>query len=902
MKLYLLTLSFLFSSICVNAQVANCPPNIDFEAGDFTNWQCFTGTTFVNAGVNIISLTPSPPTPIRHEIVTLASGNDSYGGFPKLCPYGGQYSVKLGNSNTGSEAEGISYTFQIPLNADTFSLTYYYAVVFEDPGHIEVAQPRFFVSAYDVLTGNLINCASYNYIADGAIPGFVHSTLSNTVLYKDWTPASIDFSGLAGRNVRVEFKTADCTQTGHFGYGYVDVGTGCGGLIAAGAYCVSTNSATLNAPFGFASYKWYDDTYSTLIGTTRAVTISPPPPLNSIFHVDMVPYPGFGCRDTADAFLQVLPVPDTPVIASNIYYCQFDNAQPLTAAAVSGNQLLWYTTATGGIPSFIAPTPNTSLNGSFDFYVSQKKLFGCESSRKKITVSITPSPIVSFTINNTRQCFANNNYTFTSNSTNVNAGSLYQWDFGDGSTTASTAGLTSVTHTYTTIGNYTVKLKIQNAQNCFRELSKTITVVPNPIADFSFPPIICENQTPIVLQDNSTVPSNLSTINYWWWSISGSIITNQNPATFTSIGGSKTVKLVVKNSDGCKSDTTSKIINILNAPMPKFSISNLRCENELIQFTDQSFMPQGSGTDQVIKWTWFYDNLLSSNMQNPSTNLSVGTHSIKLITESSQGCNYRNADSIIIIYPKPAIALTISDSCVKRDIIYAASSLSGLQVDKWYWNFGNGLQLRTATEVKRFYTEGYNPVTLIGQTVNNCKDTLIRPFIIYYNRSKAIRDTIVATDEILQLNTIDTINMLSYIWSPNIGLSSTIISNPLATHMYDQAYELNTLTVQGCDAKSKILVRRYDGPELYVPSAFTPNKDGKNDFLKVIPVGIKSFTIFSVYNRFGQLMFSTTDYNKGWDGYFKGVKMDPANYVWYCTAVDYRGKLMFRKGNVLLIR
>ena len=108
--------------------------------------------------------------------------------------------------------------------------------------------------------------------------------------------------------------------------------------------------------------------------------------------------------------------------------------------------------------------------------------------------------------------------------------------------------------------------------------------------------------------------------------------------------------------------------------------------------------------------------------------------------------------------------------------------------------------------------------------------------------------------------------------------------------------------MQGCDAYSKIIVRRYDGPEIYVPSAFTPNKDGNNDMLKAFPVGIKSFAYFSIYNRNGQLIFTTKNHYLGWDGNYKGVKLDAGNYVWMAMATDYRGKVLFRKGNVLLLR
>ncbi len=893
-------LILLFIAKNVQSQNLNCPPNIDFEDGNLNSWQCFIGTTTTLGTNNVINLTPSAPTIGRHQLVDASSGNDAFGNFPKLCPYGGQYSVKLGNAFTGAEAEGISYTFQIPASADTFSLTYYYAVVFEDPGHSSYQQPRFFVTAYDVLTGNLINCASYNYVSNGSIPGFAISPTNFGVLYKDWTPASIDFAGLAGRMVRLEFKTADCTVSGHFGYAYVDVGTGCGGLITAGAYCIATNSATLNGPFGFQSYKWYNSDYSTLIGTTRTVTLSPPPPLNSIFHVDMVPYPGFGCRDTADAVLAVLPVPDTPVAVSNIYYCQLDNPSALSATPVIGNELLWYTTAIGGIPSSIAPIPSTATSGSFDYFVSQKKLFGCESLRKKITVTVSPTPTVSFNINNARQCQQTNNFLFTSTSTNVNAGSVYQWTLGDGQI----SNLPAVNHSYAAFGNYTVKLKINNSQSCFRELTKQVVVVPNPIANFSFPTVICENQTSIILLDNSSVPNNLSPVNNWWWNIGGNIVTVRNPTAFTHAGGVLPVKFVVGNSDGCKSDTLIKNLTIHYAPIPKFSFGPLLCNNEIIKFTDQSSLPipSGPGTEQITTWNWWYDNIPSATIQNPSSILSAGTHHVKLIAETNFGCNFRFADSIIVVNPKPSISLNISDSCAFRNIVYTASASTSIPVTKWLWDFGTGLKLKTSIEIKNYSQEGNKPITLIGQTIHNCKDTIIRPFSIYLNRSKAQRDTIVATDEVLQLSTTDTINMATYIWTPNIGLSNTTISNPLATYNRDQVYELNTLTIQGCDSYSKILVRRYDGPELYVPNAFTPNKDSKNDVLKILPVGIKGFNYFSVYNRQGQQVFSTKDYNKGWDGFFNGAMAEIGNYVWFAMATDYRGKILFRKGNVLLLR
>jgi len=236
-----------------------CPPNIDFEKGDFSSWECLVGQTSSNNGQNLISLqTTTSPIPGRHEILTLdsISAKDPYGNFPKLCPYGGTYSVKLGNDQTGSEAEGLRYTFTVPSTVDTFTFTYFYAVVFQDPNHAAYEQPRFFVTAYDVATNQIINCASYNYVSNGTLPGFKKSKVDPQILYREWSPVSLQFAGLQNRKVALEFRTADCTLGGHFGYAYIDVGSACSNILATAPYCRETNSLILNAPYGFQTYTW----------------------------------------------------------------------------------------------------------------------------------------------------------------------------------------------------------------------------------------------------------------------------------------------------------------------------------------------------------------------------------------------------------------------------------------------------------------------------------------------------------------------------------------------------------------------------------------------------------------------------------------------------------------------
>ena len=137
-----LTLVIALSGFDAKAQ---CPQNLDFENGTFAGWTCWIGNVQLVGGKNTVNLVPSGgPVMGRHEMLSAYPGNglDQFGQFPQNCPNGSRHSIKLGNNLGGSQAEGVSYTFTIPLNQNRFSLIYYYAVVFQDPGHASYQQPQ----------------------------------------------------------------------------------------------------------------------------------------------------------------------------------------------------------------------------------------------------------------------------------------------------------------------------------------------------------------------------------------------------------------------------------------------------------------------------------------------------------------------------------------------------------------------------------------------------------------------------------------------------------------------------------------------------------------------------------------------------------------------------------------
>ncbi|HEU4472449.1 MAG TPA: gliding motility-associated C-terminal domain-containing protein, partial [Flavisolibacter sp.] len=166
------------------------------------------------------------------------------------------------------------------------------------------------------------------------------------------------------------------------------------------------------------------------------------------------------------------------------------------------------------------------------------------------------------------------------------------------------------------------------------------------------------------------------------------------------------------------------------------------------------------------------------------------------------------------------------------------------------------------------------------------------------------RDTAVAIGQPFQLSAIDRSNSGATVfeWSPAIGLSDPGIANPAATLDRDISYTITMKTAEGCEGSDQISIRVFKSPEIFVPSGFTPDEDGRNDVLRAIPVGMKTFLYFKVYNRWGQQVFSTANEGRGWDGRINGVKQLTGTYVWVAEAIDYNGNRVTRRGSVTLIR
>jgi gliding motility-associated-like protein len=148
-------------------------------------------------------------------------------------------------------------------------------------------------------------------------------------------------------------------------------------------------------------------------------------------------------------------------------------------------------------------------------------------------------------------------------------------------------------------------------------------------------------------------------------------------------------------------------------------------------------------------------------------------------------------------------------------------------------------------------------------------------------------------------------DVINYVWTPSTGLSDSRIANPVVTVGATgdvTLYQVTTSTIAGCKGEGYVTIRVYKGPDIYVPSGFTPNGDGKNDRFTPFPVGMKSYNYFRIYNRWGQLVFTSTKLHDGWDGKLGGRDQQSGVFVWMIEGTTKDNRVITKKGTIALMR
>jgi gliding motility-associated-like protein len=305
-------------------------------------------------------------------------------------------------------------------------------------------------------------------------------------------------------------------------------------------------------------------------------------------------------------------------------------------------------------------------------------------------------------------------------------------------------------------------------------------------------------------------------------------------------------------------------------------------------------------------YTWTIDNIIQTSTSNSISIIwkITGTHLITVVEHSVSGCDGDMRSGYVYV-KSPPIANAGPDVVVCYGV---NQQLNGSGGSVYHWSPSNNLSnSNIANPTINSQTPGTFIYTLDVSDINACgaskKDTVVIT-VLPQAKIFAGNDTSVVMNQSFQLNAIDLTKsgFINFSWSPSFGLSNSSIKNPIAILSSDARYIVTAKTAAGCEAKDDISIKVFAQADFYVPTAFTPNGDGLNDILKLIPIGIKELKYFNIYNRWGQLVFSTTDPSKGWDGTIAGQQQGTFVFVWVAEAIDYKGNVIRKKGTVTLIR
>ena len=325
----------LTASITPTVVEASCS-NMGYDNGTLSNWVATYGdatTAAPGALTPNYAITGIGVVNGRHTIMN--GGNDPCAGFPRVDPLGGPFSVRLGNNNTGAEAEQLRQTFMVSQNNSSF--TYRYAVVFEDPGHTSAEQP-FFRALLRDQNGDIIPCSDFVVSAAANLPGFFNSTTCNGVKYKPWSTVNVDLTNYLNQPVTVEFTAGDCSQGGHFGYAYIDAACAPSILASLADTICPGETVTLVAPDGYASYTWQPGNI-----TTQSITVTPA--ASTVYSLSLTAFNG--CASVFQIPIVVTPVP----VASFTYQAPAcDLPVQLQSTSTGTNLSLAWNLAPNGTP------------------------------------------------------------------------------------------------------------------------------------------------------------------------------------------------------------------------------------------------------------------------------------------------------------------------------------------------------------------------------------------------------------------------------------------------------------------------------------------------------------------------------------------------------------------------
>lgn len=623
-----------------------------------------------------------------------------------------------------------------------------------------------------------------------------------------------------------------------------------------------------------------------------------------------------GCSDSATQTITVWgPVPD---FTANVTAGCRPLPVTLTDASTSDSALVEWTWDFGdGSPTQTLTVPSVNhtyaASGFYSVIMTVKDVNGCVQTVTKTNYIQPTYPLPSF-VADTFAC-RDEVVLFDASSTNVAAPAVFSWDFGDG---GSGTGV-STNHSYTTDSLYTVTLTVTDVNGCDSSVQRQILIQhPTAAFDDSVLNIDC-GVTNMQFTENSTGVG----VSGWQWDFGDlASATQQNPTHAYTLPSTYTVTLIATNIAGC-TDTISNNV-LVPGPTGTFSFSPASgCPPLTPTFTAVSAT--------AVSYTWDFGDGTVVTTANPTIQHTymqdiVATPGLFLNFILSDGSTCQlpapTAGQVTVVTAQPTVLFStdVSSGCYPITVNFTDNStlpgtIPGDTIIGWTWDFGDASTSNLQNPSHTYTQAGTYNVSLSVVSLGGCTNgnaVAPTPIVIYPYPVAAfsVNSTTFDLPYDVLICTNQSAGASTFVWTFGDGASSTDLDpQHLYTMIGSFQVQLVAITEFGCtDTTSTIVSTNAD---VIFPNAFSPNQDGtqggqynvlstSNDIFFPYTAGVSEYK-FSIFNRWGELVFETEDVNVGWDGYYKGKLCEQGVYVWEAYIKFNNGKEAKKNGDVTLL-
>ncbi|MCP4124821.1 MAG: PKD domain-containing protein [Bacteroidetes bacterium] len=595
------------------------------------------------------------------------------------------------------------------------------------------------------------------------------------------------------------------------------------------------------------------------------------------------------CVDTAYGIVKIFPrlVPSFYANADGNVGCftlPFEFIDTTLSTLAENPVIAWDWDFGDGTTDSGTPTPTHTYSnpGTYTVEMQIETALGCIDD---FTIQVSPEPAPVAGIGDLLNC-SGEAHQFQ-NLSNLNGSALlnYSWDFGDGNGFFyTTTDLNPPPQTYADSGVYTIQLAASSSNGCSDTAVAQLIIADRVEAEFIYDPLtICPGQ---IVQFNNTTLQYYDSLS---WDIDGNTYSIEDPTyTYTTPGIKPTTLTVYSN--GICGDAITENITVEIGPLAYFETDST-CTGSLYQFQNLS-QENGITIDEFL---WDFGDGFSISEEHPTHIYeNPGVYIVEVIAATSLACNDTFSTTIPVkLGITPDFTWTPDTICETLTLVQYSNTSIGGPWDAVLWEFGDDSTDISANPSHIYEEAGfYIPTLTITDDVCGVVDTF-KTIEILDVPILELPGTLNICDGIIKTLQVDNPGNYIVYWSTGDSLVNSININ--------NSYDSVSVWVnnRGCTNSNLTIVTR-DCPA-YLPNTFTPNGDGVNDYFGPLPNNIESFTL-EIYNRWGELVYTTTSLSDPWDGKQDGDDAHVDTYVYSFRGIGLDNKPLYQFGTVSVIR